>query len=371
MVELLDATLREGEQTPGVTFTVKEKLRIADLLDQFGVTIIEAGHPRVSPDILHGVKTIAHQGYTAKILAHCRALPEDIDVARSCDVDWVGIFFCVSNHRLEQQFRSNLDQAIDLITRAIEYAKAHGLQVRYTPEDTVRTDYQSLLLVASAAADAGADRISIADTVGAMTPQRMYALVQRLRRDLSVELNVHCHNDLGLATANALAAYEAGVSMIDVSVNGLGERVGITSLAEICLSLHALFGVSNSWKLHLLPKLSRMVSRFSGMKIAPNNPIVGANAFVHNAGLHVAAVVQNPAYYEVFPAELVGRKRSIVLDKMASIQTIQHKLNELGIATTRENIMRIMSYVKTKEKGTVSDRELKRVLCSSQFAHAV
>jgi len=362
MVEILDSTLREGEQTPGVTFSVEEKLIIAQLLDDFGVDIIEAGHPRVSEDIFRSVREITHQGYNAEILAHCRAMKEDIDIALSCDVDWVGIFFCVSNQRLEQQFRSNTDRAADLITKTIEYAKDHGLQVRYTPEDTVRTDFTSLIKVSRAAVEAGVDRISIADTVGAITPKRMYDLVQRLRSEVKIKLNVHCHNDLGLATANALAAYEAGVTMIDVSVNGLGERVGITPLSELCLVLHSLYRVKNDWKLELLPKLAQKVSEFSGMDISPNTPIVGKNAFVHNAGLHVAAVLHNPSHYEVFPAELVGRKRKFVLDKMASVQTIKQKLRQVGCAVTDDNVARTMYYVKSKEKGTVSDEELRGLL---------
>lgn len=358
MIDILDSTLREGEQTPGVTFSVEEKLVIAGLLDEFGVTIIEAGHPAVSDDIFRGVREIANQGYNAEILAHCRAMKEDIDLARACDVDWVGIFFCVSNRRLEQQFRSNLDQAIKLITNAITYAKDHGLNVRYTPEDTVRTDYTSVVKVARAAIEAGADRISIADTVGAMTPRRMYDFVTRLKSDVNVKLNIHCHNDLGLATANALAAYEAGVTTIDASVNGLGERAGITPLADLCLGLHCLYRVTNHWKLELLPQISQTVSEYSGMHISPTAPVVGENAFLHNAGMHVAAILHDPSHYEVFPAELVGRTRSFVLDKMAGAQTIKRKLEQIGYTVCDTTVTKIMHYVKSKEKGRVSDEEL-------------
>ena len=358
MVEILDSTLREGEQTPGVTFYVEEKIAIANLLDEFGVDIIEAGHPMVSKDVFRGVKEIANQGYNAEILAHCRAVKEDIDAAISCDVDWVGIFFCVSNQRLERQFRLNLDKAVELIADVIEYAKEHGLKVRYTPEDTVRTDYASVVKVSKAAVEAGADRISIADTVGAATPQKMYELVSRLKSDLKVKLNVHCHNDLGLATANALAAYEAGVTMIDTSVNGLGERAGITSLAELCLALHCLYKIRRNWRLEWLPILSQVVSEFSGVRVSPNIPVVGENAFSHNAGLHVAAVIHDPKYYEVFPAELVRGKRNFVLDKMAGTQTIKQKMEQMNHATCDEDITRAMHYVKSKEKGIVSDTEL-------------
>ncbi|UCD14506.1 MAG: homocitrate synthase [Thermoplasmatales archaeon] len=367
MVEILDSTLREGEQTPGVTFSVEEKITIASLLDEFGVDIIEAGHPRVSDDICRGVKEISNQGYKAEILAHCRAIKEDIDFARSCDVDWVGIFFCVSNQRLEQQFRSNLNRAINLITSTIEYAKEHGLKVRYTPEDATRTEYASLTKVSKAAIEAGADRISIADTVGAMTPIKMYEFVNKLKSDLKIKLNVHCHNDLGLATANSLAAYEAGATMIDVTVNGMGERVGITSLTELCIALHFIYKTKNNWKLDMLPELSHKVSEFSGMNISPNTPIVGKNAFLHNAGLHVAAVLNNPKHYEIFPAEIVGRKRSFVLDKMAGKQTIKQKLEQMKIAVCDNNITKIIHYVKSKEKGTVSDSEIMGILDNSEI----
>ncbi|MFW6122303.1 MAG: homocitrate synthase [Petrotogales bacterium] len=366
MVEILDSTLREGEQTPGVTFSVEEKITIANLLDEFGVDIIEAGHPRVSEDILKGVKKISNQGYKAEILAHCRAMNRDIDIARSCDVDWVGIFFCVSNQRLEQQFRSNLNKAIDLVTSAIEHAKEQGLKVRYTPEDATRTEYASLIKVSKAAIEAGAERISIADTVGAMTPIKMYALVKKLKSDLKIKLNVHCHNDLGLATANSLAAYEAGATLIDVSVNGIGERAGITSLSELCLALHSIYKTKNNWKLEILPELSQKVSELSGINIPPNTPIVGKNAFLHKAGLHVAAVLNNPKHYELIPAELVGRERNFVLDKMASIQTIKQRLEQMKIADCDDYVTKIMNYAKSKEKGTVSDSEINWLLSNSE-----
>jgi len=212
--------------------------------------------------------------------------------------------------------------------------------------------------VSKAAIEAGADRISIADTVGAATPQKMYDLVSRLKSDLNVKLNVHCHNDLGLATANALAAYEAGVTMIDTSVNGLGERAGITSLAELCLALHCLYKVRRNWGLEWLPILSTVVSEFSGVRVSPNAPVVGENAFSHNAGLHAAAVIHDPKYYEVIPAELVRGKRNFVLDKMAGTQTIKQKMEQMNHVACDEDITRAIRYVKSKEKGTVSDTEL-------------
>lgn len=358
MIEILDTTLREGEQTPGVTFSVEEKLTIANLLDEFGVNIIEAGHPKVSDDVFKSVKLIANQDYKAEILAHCRAKKEDIDAAISCDVDWIGIFYCVSERRLKEHFKSDLEKAIDLITNAIEYAKDHGLKIRYTPEDATRTEYESLIKASKAAIDAGADRISIADTVGAITPIKMYNLIKKLKADLSVKINIHCHNDLGLATANSLAAFEAGATLIDVTVNGIGERVGITSLSEICLALNCFYQVKNNWKLDKLTQISQIVSEYSGINIPPNTPIVGENAFIHKAGLHVSAVLNNPTHYEIFPAELVGQKRNFVLDKMAGVHTVKQKLEEMKLENDKENVQKIINYAKLKEKGTVTDNEI-------------
>jgi 2-isopropylmalate synthase len=366
MVEILDSTLREGEQTSGVTFTIDEKLIIADLLDEFKIDIIEAGHPCVSEDVYTSIKKISHQDYNAEILAHCRALKKDVDLAIACDVDWVGVFLCVSNDRLKYQFRTTLENVIEKIAKTVEYAKDHGLKVRYTPEDSIRTDYNSLITACKAAVGAGADRISIADTVGAITPLRMYKLIRKIKSDLNVELNVHCHNDLGLATANALAAYEAGASLIDVTINGIGERTGIASLSEICLALHSIYKIENSWNLKIIPILSQKVADFSGIKIPRIAPIVGENAFIHNAGLHVAAVLNNPMFYELFPPELIGKKRSFILDKMASINTVKKKIEEVGYSICKENVTRILNHAKSKEKGFFSDEELIGLLSNNE-----
>jgi 2-isopropylmalate synthase len=366
MVEILDTTLREGEQTPNVTFTINEKIEIANLLDDFGVDIIEAGHPCVSKDIYKSVKTIANQGYNAEILAHCRSITEDIDIALSCDVSWVGIFFCVSNKRIEQQFRKNIHSVTNQIAETIQYAKDHGLKVRYTPEDTVRTEYETLSQVIKTAINSNVDRISIADTVGAMTPIKMYNFVKKIKNDFDIKLNVHCHNDLGMATANAIAAYEAGIDLIDVTVNGLGERTGITPLSEICPALHSIYKIKNKWKFELLNELTQIVSKYSGLEIAKNTPIVGENAFTHNAGLHVAAVLNDPEFYEIFPAELIGKKRKFILDKMASIHTIKQKLDEIGINPSNENINKILNRVKSLEKGSISDQELIHIFNDNQ-----
>ncbi len=378
MVKLLDSTLREGEQTPGVQFTIEEKVEIATLLDSFGVDYIEAGHPAVSEDTLQGVQAVTRQGLRAEIVAHSRAMKSDVDLALKSDADWVGIFFSVADARLEEHFRKNVDEAIALITETVAYAKAHGLKVRYTPEDTVRSDLSKVIRVACAAVEAGADRIGVADTTGHMDPFTMHDFVSRLvmaledhRADLHSRgidrahgrsaVGIHCHDDLGLAVANSLAAVRAGAAVVDVTVNGLGERTGIAPLAETAVALRLKFGLGERWRLDLLPRLSETVARHSGIPVGAQMPIVGANAFSHNAGLHVAAVLNNPKHYESIPVELVGRERRLVVDKMAGRPTVRARLGDLGLPAEDVIVDAVLALVKERSVRDASDAELARL----------
>lgn len=369
--EILDSTLREGEQTPGVHFSVDQKVEIARKLDEFGVDFIEAGHPMVSPEVRRGVAAVARAGLSAQVLAHARAVLEDIDAARACDADWVGIFFSVRNQALEQRFRKNLDEAVEAVQRAVSYAKQHGLRVRYTPEDTVRSPWENVRRISLAAVEAGADRISVADTTGCMTPTRMADFVARLRLAVGVPLNVHCHNDLGMAVANSLAAVEAGASLVDVCVNGLGERTGIAPLAETTVALRLNYGAEAPWRLEMLPELSRRVAQYSGLPVPAQAPIVGAHAFRHNAGLHVAAVFVNPDFYESIPARLVGRTRSVALDRFAGLPTLEYKCRELALDATPTQLERVLARIKEEERRWVSDDEFRRMLDEAREAVAV
>jgi 2-isopropylmalate synthase len=362
MVEILDSTLREGEQTPGVSFSLSQKLEIARLLDEFGVDMIEAGHPVVSNDIFQTVKAIAGEGLNASVLAHCRAVTSDIDKALECGVDWVGIFYCITDKSLEQRFRTNVDGAIEVITKVVEYAKAHGLKIRYTPEDTVRSNFENVIKVSRAALEAGADRICVADTAGIMTPSGMGDFVTRMRMRLNAKLNVHCHNDLGMAVANSLTAIEAGASLVDVTINGLGERTGIASLAELCTALKLIHKSEAKWKMELIPEMSRVVEEYSGIKVSSQAPIVGRNAFRHNAGLHVAAVLLDPNHYESIPAEMVGRQRDVVLGKMSSRQTIIFKLNQLDLILENGKVNDLLQHIKSNGYRDLSDREFTKLV---------
>ncbi|MHB1261000.1 MAG: homocitrate synthase/isopropylmalate synthase family protein [Thermoplasmatota archaeon] len=360
--QLLDSTLREGEQTPGVRYRLEDKVAIARELDAFGVDYIEVGHPAVSQDVWRASKAVATAGLGAQTLAHARGIREDVDRARQCDVDWVGIFYSVRNEALEQRFRRDLDQVIAAVQDVVGYAKEHGLKVRYTPEDTVRSPWTNVRKVAQAAVAAGADRISIADTTGCMTPSRMAAFVERLGAVVDVPLHVHCHNDLGLAVANSMAAFDAGAAVADVTVNGIGERCGITDLASLATALRVAEGIEAPWDLTRLPTLAQRVETASGLPVAWQAPVVGRYAFRHNAGLHVAAVFHDPGHYESIPAHLVGRSPSITLGRFAGLVTLQYKCRELGITADDATLGRVLRRIKEMEVGDLPDAELLAVL---------
>ena len=351
-VGLLDSTLREGEQTPGVSFTVDQKVEIAKALSEAGVQMIEAGHPAVAPDVYEAVKRIIRlkrEGVIrSEIVAHSRAVKRDIEVAAELEPDRIAIFYGVSDIHLKYKHRVSREQALSIIGEMVEYAKQHGVRVRFTAEDATRADYEYLVEVVRTARDAGADRVSIADTVGIATPAFMRKLFESLSRDApGVEFDVHAHNDLGLATANSLAAVEGGATIIHVTVNGLGERAGITPLHEAAVALKVHYGVEVV-NLKMLPKLSRLVERYSGIPVPPNTPVVGDNAFTHKAGVHVAGILANPATYEPFPPELVGRTRDYVIDKYTGRKAVKARLEKLGVTVTDRELDEIVRRIKQR-----------------------
>ncbi len=359
--QLLDSTLREGEQTPGVRYRMEDKLAIARELDAFGVDYLEVGHPAVSEEVFRACQAIGREGLRAPTMAHARALREDIDLARQCDVTWVGIFYSVRDEALRQRFRRDLSEVVTQVQDTVAYAKEHGLKVRYTPEDTVRSPWGNVRRAAQAAVAAGADRISIADTTGCMTPARMASFVERLQAVVDVPLHVHCHNDLGLAAANSLAALEAGALVADVTVNGIGERAGITDLAQLSTALR-LAHDQGHYDLTRLPALSERVARATGLPVAWQAPVVGRYAFRHNAGLHVAAVFHDPGHYESIPAELVGRSRSVTVGRFAGLVTLRYKCRELGVTVDDSVLERVLRRIKEMEVGDLPDEDILELL---------
>ncbi|MBL8061491.1 MAG: Lrp/AsnC ligand binding domain-containing protein [Anaerolineales bacterium] len=346
MLEILDTTLREGEQTPYVNFTVDEKVTIAKLLDDIGVDMIEAGDPSVSPNVFKAIERIASLGLGAEVVAHSSATRPGIDRARACGAGRVAIFYATSKIHLDAKLHKTQEQALDIIREHVCYAKGLGLKVRYTPEDATRTDLEFLVQVCNAAIEAGADRISFADTLGIMQPHVMYERVRALRQHLlPCKIDLHCHDDYGLALANAMAGIRAGADCIHTTINGMGERAGIPDLAETILSFHNLEGVQK-YNLKALVDASGYLEKVSGFFLAPNKPLTGQNAFSHKSGVHTNGILKDPRTYEPFDPSVIGRERKIVIDKYTGKTAVASRLDEYGIEVSAAELEVIVTRIK-------------------------
>ena len=358
-IEILDSTLREGEQTPGVSFTIDEKVALAKRLDAFGVDFIELGHPAVSPDVYEAVEALNDLDLKAKKMAHGRASKSDINDVAAIGVAWMGIFFGTSPLSLKHKFNVTKPEALNRIETAVKYGKDKGLKLRFTAEDASRTDLDFLIQVGQLVQNAGADRFSLADTVGCLTPTQTKKLVSRMVSELDIPIHIHCHNDFGMATANALSALEAGARCVDVAVNGLGERCGLAPLAEVVTALINIYKINGNWELSMIPELTNLVRSFSKMDLGANKPIVGKNAFTHKSGLHVKAVVKEPESYEAISPESVHRKRHFVIDKYTGNSALNNRLIHMGISVTSKELDTILIKIKSHpEKLSWDDKDL-------------
>ena len=358
-IEILDSTLREGEQTPGVSFTVGQKIALAKRLDTFGVDFIELGHPAVSPDVYEAVEALNDLDLIAKKIAHGRAAKSDINDVVAIGVGWMGIFFGTSPLSLKHKFNITKSEALIRIETAVKYGKDKGLNLRFTAEDASRTDLDFLIQVGQLVQKAGVDRFSLADTVGCLTPTQTKKLVSRIVSELDIPVHVHCHNDFGMATANALSALESGAQCVDVAVNGLGERCGLPPLAEVVTALTNIYKINGNWDLGLIPELTDMVASFSKLDSNANQPIIGKNAFTHKAGLHVKAMVKEPKSYEAISPESIHRKRHFVIDKFTGTAALINKLEGIGIKVSSQKLDPILKEIKLhSEKVNWEDKEL-------------
>ena len=347
-IQILDTTLREGEQTPGVSFTIDQKVNIVKMLCDFGVDFIELGHPVVSPDIYRTVQKINTLKIDSQTVVHSRLKKSDIDDAISLKASWVGLFFDVSKDRLLTKYGLNEEKSLVRINESIRYAKKNGLKIRFTAEDASRTDLDYLLRIGELVEKAGADRFGFADTVGILYPHKVSEVITELVNHLNIPIHVHFHNDFGLATANALQAVQSGASCVDVTVNGLGERCGITSLAEITATIDELLHIKNSWNFKVISSLSVFVDEITNKIVQNIRPITGYNSFTHNAGLHAAAVIKDPATYESMSPEKFGQIRNIFIDKFSGKDAVNYRLKKLGFNLPNEIIIEILSRIKSK-----------------------
>ncbi|UXD21215.1 2-isopropylmalate synthase [Ignicoccus pacificus DSM 13166] len=346
-VRIFDTTLRDGEQTPGISFTKEQKLQIARQLAKLGVASIEAGFPASSAGEFENVRAIARERLGPEIVGLARSTKKDIDKALDADVDAIHVFIAASDIHLKYKLRMTREEALRAAVEAVEYAKSHGVTVEFSPEDATRADLDYLYQVVKAVTDAGADRIDIPDTVGVMTPTRMKYLTKHVLPAAQGRIvSVHCHNDFGLAVANSIAGIEAGAQQAHVTVNGIGERAGNAALEEVVAALEFLLHVNTGIKTELLYETSLLVSKLSGIPIPPNKPIVGANAFAHESGIHVHGIINNPFTYEPIRPEMVGQRRRIVLGKHSGRHGVEHALKVLGYPTEPDIVLAVLKEVK-------------------------
>jgi isopropylmalate/homocitrate/citramalate synthase len=349
-IRILDSTLREGEQHPGVTFSNKQRIQIAWMLDYFGVDQIEIS-PVVSPDHKEATKTIIKQGLKADIVAHVRALKEDVDVAIDCDATWMATYLGISEIHMKDKLRITREEALRRSVETVEYAKAHGLKMRFTVEDGSRADPEFLMQVCKAISEAGVDRISLPDTVGIMRPNGMFNFVKSIRDEIKTPLDVHCHNDIGLALANSLAGCDGGADQIHTTIDGIGERTGIPALAETAVALTYLYNSPNNFRLDMLMDLSRLIEQYTTIVPYDSKPIVGPTAYKHKAGTHLAAILRNPAAYEPIEPKVVGNRRRIVFGELAGKNGAAYLMSLLGLEQNEDHAKAVAAGLKNLRMG--------------------
>ena len=371
-VTIFDTTLRDGEQSPGCSMNLTEKVQMAKKLQQLGVDIIEAGFPIASEGDFKAVKAVAAECREVTVAALCRTAEQDVaraaDALASAARPRIHTFVATSDIHLEHKLKKTRAEVIEMTRAAVRQARNHTDEVEFSAEDATRSDINYLCDILNVAVDAGASILNIPDTVGYTTPTEYFSLVQQVRervvRDRDVIISVHCHNDLGLAVANSLAAIEAGARQVECTINGIGERAGNASLEEIVMALRVradrLPFETNIDTSELYPT-SQLLSSLVGFEVQPNKAIVGRNAFAHEAGIHQHGVINNPLCYEIMTPESVGvPANSLVLGKHSGRHALALRFMELGYdVTTAELDKAYASFTRLADrKKNIYDQDL-------------
>ncbi len=346
---IIDSTLREGEQFALGNFTLQDKIEVVKLLDAFGVDFIELTTPVASPASRKACETIAGLGLNARILTHTRADLNDARVAVECGVYGVDILFATSKELRSSSHGRSVEQIIDQSLEVIDYVKGQGRNVRFSSEDTFRSDKRELLEVYRAADRAGVDRVGLADTVGIATPAQVRELVADVRHAVHSDIEFHGHNDTGCAIANAFEAVRSGATHVDTSVLGIGERNGITPLGGFLARMYTLNPerLASKYRLELLPELDRMIARMTGIEIPFNNYLTGAFAYNHTAGMHLKAIYVNPGSYEAIPPEAFGVDRRLQLgSRLTGRHAIAQRARNLALELSDEAVRDVTREVK-------------------------
>lgn len=358
---IVDTTLRDGEQTAGVVFANSEKIRIAKMLDEIGVNQLEVGIPAMGGDEKETIAKIAKLGLNASIMAWNRAVIKDIKESLECGVDAVAISISTSDIHIEHKLKTSRRWVLDHMTEAVAFAKKEGVYISVNAEDASRTDINFLIEFAKCAKQAGADRLRFCDTVGILDPFETYEKIKAVKEATDIDIEMHTHNDFGMATANALAGIKAGANFVGVTVNGLGERAGNAALEEVVMALKYVYKRDLGIDTKKFRELSEYVSAASGRQLPSWKAIVGTNVFAHESGIHVDGALKNPQTYEIYNPDEVGLERQIVIGKHSGTAALVNKFKEYGRALPESEAQELLPYVRSLSiqlKRCLFDKEL-------------
>jgi homocitrate synthase NifV len=367
-----DTTLRDGEQTAGVAFTLQERMRIAHSLDEAGVAELEVGIPAMGRREQEEIMAIAGLGLSARLIVWCRMLEEDLQAAASCGVKTVNLSISVSDQQIGSKLGKDRAWVLNQISAVTRKARAMGFDVCVGGEDSSRADPEFLTRVVLAAQLAGAMRFRFADTMGLLDPFSTFEVFKRLRHATTLQLEIHAHNDLGLATANTLAAIRAGATHASTTVNGLGERAGNAPLEEVVVAARKLYSIDTGVSSRLLPGISELVAKASGRPVPVNKSIVGEAIFTHESGIHVSGILRDPANYQNIDPKEFGRSNRLVLGKHSGAAALIWAYSQQGESIDAERARQILPLVREHASRTKREPEaadLFRFLAGNQKSH--
>lgn len=376
LVKILDTTLRDGEQSPGCSMNISEKINLAKQIDKLGVDIIEAGFAIASPGDFTAVSEIAKVVENASVSSLARAVEKDIDAAydavKYAKKPRIHVFLATSEIHMKYKLKMTREQVLERAAKAVAYAKSKCDDIEFSAEDASRTDREFLVQVYEAVIKAGATAINVPDTVGYSTPEEMYDLIKYLHENVkgieNVNVSVHCHNDLGLGVANSLASMQAGANIIECTINGIGERAGNAALEEIVMALHTRKDKYNAYTNIDTTEIyatSKLLSKITGIKVQPNKAIVGDNAFAHESGVHQHGVLANRETYEIMSPETIGLKSNkLVLGKHSGKHALRDRIKEFGYIVDEEELEKIfVEFKKLADRlKLVSDADIEALL---------
>ena len=369
-----DTTLRDGEQAAGIAFSLDEKVAIATFLGTIGVQEMEVGIPAMGGDEAQAIRTMANLGLNAQLLGWNRAVLSDIQASIHCGLTRIHISIPVSDIQIQVKFQGQWANMFKQLQGAISFARDHGLEVSVGGEDSSRADEIFLLEAAQFAQQSGAFRFRFCDTVGILDPFSTFEKVKKMTAALAIPVEMHTHNDLGLATANALAGVRAGATSINTTVNGLGERAGNAALEEVVMALRQIYGLKTNIQTERLLELSRFVAKTVNCPVPPWKAIVGANTFAHESGIHAHGVLNNPSTYEPFDPKEVGWQRRFVVGKHSGRHLLSQVLQNYGIQLDASNSQRLLNAVRdlsTQLKRSLTIDELLTLVSQENIGVAI